>query len=72
MEVGSSREITHTNEYLNQCAPIALIVEEAGGATVHDEQKTSVLDISIDHLDRRCGLCLGSKNEVEKFKKVVF
>ena len=57
---------------LYECAPIALIIEEAGGSTVHEETKTSVLDVTIDHLDRRCGLCLGSSKEVDKFKRIVW
>jgi len=56
---------------LYECAPIAFIVTLAGGMAIHEDTKTSVLDVTIEHLDQRCGLCLGSAKEVEKFLAIV-
>ncbi|KAI8894077.1 fructose-1,6-bisphosphatase class 1/Sedoheputulose-1,7-bisphosphatase [Globomyces pollinis-pini] len=59
-----------------ECAPIALIIEAAGGLSCPspnenqaDTFKGSVLDVVIEDLDNRIGICLGSKNEVLKFMK---
>jgi len=54
---------------LYECAPIAFIVEAAGGASLVDpafsSDKTSVLDIPIDTLDQRIGICYGGVDEVK-------
>ena len=57
---------------LYEVAPMGLIVECAGGNTTHEEYDSSVLDISIDDLDQRCGVCFGSSDEVAIFKKFMF
>jgi sedoheptulose-bisphosphatase len=64
---------------LFECAPIALIVEAAGGAScacpseVGEEMAPmSILDVQITDLDKRVGVCYGSKNEVERFKTYIF
>ena len=57
---------------LYEVAPMGLIVECAGGDTTHEEYDSSVLDISIDDLDQRCGVCFGSSDEVAIFKKFMF
>lgn len=57
---------------LYECAPIALIIETAGGKTVHEGDDKSVLDVQVDILDRRCGLAMGSALEVDLFRKVFF
>eukprot|EP00903_Cladosiphon_okamuranus_P019280 g17722.t2 len=57
---------------LYECAPIALLIEAAGGASVvgpapgaaPGEAPCSVLDVEIDNLDKRIGLCLGGTEEV--------
>eukprot|EP00567_Pseudictyota_dubia_P012132 CAMPEP_0197435968 /NCGR_PEP_ID=MMETSP1175-20131217/3454_1 /TAXON_ID=1003142 /ORGANISM="Triceratium dubium, Strain CCMP147" /LENGTH=359 /DNA_ID=CAMNT_0042965123 /DNA_START=27 /DNA_END=1106 /DNA_ORIENTATION=- len=54
---------------LYEVAPIGLIVECAGGMTTHEAHDGSVLDEVIDDLDRRLGVCFGSREEVEKYKR---
>ncbi|RYH00799.1 hypothetical protein EON65_48785 [archaeon] len=64
---------------LYECAPIALIVEAAGGmscvcsseANEHCEP-VSLLDVAVTDLDKRVGVCYGSKEEVERFKSYIF
>ena len=57
---------------LYEVAPLGLVVECAGGATTHEARDGSVLDCVIDDLDRRLGVCIGSTEEVEKYKKFMF
>lgn len=64
---------------LYECAPIALIIEAAGGAscacpseTAEPMEPGSLLDVLIDHLDRRVGVCFGSVTEVDRFKQAIF
>jgi len=57
---------------LYEVAPIALIVECAGGVTTHESYDGSVLDVKISDLDKRLGVCFGSSGEVEKYKKFMF
>ena len=50
-----------------ECAPIAFIVEAAGGRALTGRNSTeSVLDIVIQSTDDRIGIICGSRNEVEK------
>ncbi len=51
---------------LYECAPIAFIVEAAGGASSNGAE--SVLKMKIDHLDRRTAITLGSREEVARSK----
>lgn len=62
-----------------EASPIALIVEAAGGLSCACSSEvgeamapTSILDVSIDNLDRRVGVCYGSEDEVERFKAHIF
>lgn len=62
-----------------ECAPIALIVEAAGGASCacpseegEPMEPVSLLDVPVDHLDRRVGVCFGSVTEVDRFKSYIF
>lgn len=62
-----------------ECAPIALIVEAAGGASCACPSEVaeamtpgSILDVPILDLDRRIGVCYGSSDEVARFKKHIF
>jgi len=57
-----------------EVAPIGLLVELAGGRAIHESMQpvTCVLDIKIEDLDQRLGLCLGSADEVEKYCKFMF
>ena len=50
---------------LYEVAPIGLIVECAGGTAIHESCDVSVLDVKIDDLDKRLGVCFGSTNEVK-------
>jgi len=65
---------------LYECAPIALIVECAGGASTVAPMPDasdfpvaqSVLDVRIDELDQRLGVSYGSEVEVQKFKEAMW
>ncbi len=57
---------------LYEVAPMGLIVEAAGGVTTHEAHDVSVLDETIDDLDKRLGVCFGSADEVKKYKEVMF
>jgi sedoheptulose-bisphosphatase len=54
---------------LYEVAPLGLMVECAQGVTTHEFHDTSVLDIKIDDLDQRLGVCFGSANEVATYKQ---
>ena len=54
---------------LYEVAPIGLAVECAQGATTHESVNQSVLDIAIEDLDQRLGVCFGGTDEVAKYKK---
>lgn len=54
---------------LYEVAAMGLLVECAGGVTTHEFEEKSVLDVVIDDLDKRLGVCFGSKGEVEKYKQ---
>uniref|UniRef100_A0A7S1ZSA7 Fructose-bisphosphatase n=2 Tax=Ditylum brightwellii TaxID=49249 RepID=A0A7S1ZSA7_9STRA len=57
---------------LYEVAPLGLMVECAGGMTTHESEDGSVLDLVINDLDRRCGVCFGSVEEVKKYKEFMF
>ena len=64
---------------LFEAAPIALVVEAAGGASCVCPSEageplppTSLLEVPISYLDRRVGVCYGSSEEVARFKSAVF
>jgi len=44
--------------------PMALIVEQAGGAATDGRRR--ILDVQPERLHQRIGVVLGSKNEVER------
>jgi sedoheptulose-bisphosphatase len=75
----SSKSAKAKLRLLYECAPIALIIEAAGGAScvcpseVEDNiDPVSLLDVVITDLDRRVGVCYGSTEEVQRFKSVLF
>lgn len=75
----SSKKSRAKLRLLYECAPIALIVEAAGGASCvcpseegEPMEPVSLLDVLVDHLDRRVGVCFGSVTEVERFKSYIF
>eukprot|EP00986_Skeletonema_menzelii_P020445 scaffold31178_cov154-Skeletonema_menzelii.AAC.11 len=57
---------------LYEVAAMGLLVECAGGLTTHEFEDKSVLDFTVDDLDRRMGVCFGSKDEVQKYKDFMF
>lgn len=57
---------------LYEVAAMGLLVECAGGVTTHESEDISVLDLEVDDLDRRLGVCFGSKDEVALYKKFMF
>lgn len=64
---------------LYECAPIALLVEAAGGASCvcaseagEAVEPVSLLQVNVDDLDKRVGVCYGSLEEVQRFKDYLF
>ena len=68
----SSEQAKAKLRLLYEVAPMGLIVETAGGSTTHESEDKSVLDIELEHLDHRLGVCFGSTEEVETFKRFIF
>jgi len=54
---------------LYECAPMAFLVEQAGGAAT--DGHTDILDIQPEELHQRCPLIIGNRQEVELYKKFV-
>jgi fructose-1,6-bisphosphatase I len=52
-----------------ECGPFAYIVEEAGGASSDGLQ--SLLDKTIEKIDQRTQIIIGSKNEVKRVEKTL-
>jgi len=52
-----------------EAAPFGLLVEKSGGLTSDGVTGNSILDVVITGVDQRTALCLGSKNEVERFNE---
>jgi sedoheptulose-bisphosphatase len=64
---------------LYECAPVGLIIESAGGMTTvapceagQEQLAMSILDVPIGYFDKRVGICVGSVEEVERFKSHIF
>lgn len=57
---------------LFEVAPLALLVEKAGGASSCDGKLVSGLDVEITAHDQRTQICYGSVNEVAKFEKYLY
>ncbi|CAD7934929.1 unnamed protein product [Amoebophrya sp. A25] len=61
---------------LYECAPIAFIVEAAGGKSLVDPMfasaPQSVLDVAVAALDQRIGVAYGSSAEIELFQTHMF
>jgi len=64
---------------LFEAAPIAFIVEAAGGNSCACSSEageittaTSILDVVISDLDKRIGVCYGSSEEVQRFVSHIF
>eukprot|EP00955_Chlamydomonas_euryale_P049109 354175-Chlamydomonas_euryale.AAC.10 len=54
---------------LFEVAPLALLVENAGGASSCDGLGVSGLDVEVKQHDQRTQICYGSKGEVARFEK---
>lgn len=52
---------------LYECAPLAKVIEIAGGASSDGTQ--SILKVKIESYDQRIPVCLGSKAEVKRFEE---
>eukprot|EP00978_Attheya_sp_CCMP212_P026146 scaffold85475_cov44-Attheya_sp.AAC.1 len=68
----SSEQAKAKLRLLYEVAPVGLLIECAGGTTTHEARDQSVLDIPIDDLDQRCGVCFGSSDEVAIYKQFMF
>jgi sedoheptulose-bisphosphatase len=75
----SSKSAKAKLRLLYECAPIALIIEAAGGGScvcpseVEDSiEPVSLLDVMITDLDRRVGVCYGSVEEIQRCKAFLF
>jgi fructose-1,6-bisphosphatase len=52
-----------------EAAPFGMLVEKAGGKTSDGVTGGSILDVQINSVDQRTALCIGSKNEVDRFNE---
>jgi len=75
----SSAEAKAKLRLLYEVAPIALVVECAGGASCacpseagEDQPPVSALDVVITDLNKRVGVCYGSLEEVERCRSMLF
>lgn len=75
----SSKSARAKLRLLYEAAPIALIIEGAGGSScvcsseaLEVIEPISLLDVVITHLDRRVGVCYGSTEEVDRFRNYLF
>merc|ERR1712118_373381 len=57
---------------LFEVAPLALLVEKAGGASSCDGQQLSWLDVPITEWDQRTQICYGSVGEVKRFEEYMY
>eukprot|EP00195_Chlamydomonas_chlamydogama_P016177 CAMPEP_0202894988 /NCGR_PEP_ID=MMETSP1392-20130828/4268_1 /ASSEMBLY_ACC=CAM_ASM_000868 /TAXON_ID=225041 /ORGANISM="Chlamydomonas chlamydogama, Strain SAG 11-48b" /LENGTH=387 /DNA_ID=CAMNT_0049579851 /DNA_START=53 /DNA_END=1216 /DNA_ORIENTATION=- len=57
---------------LFEVAPLAMMVEAAGGASSCDGKCVSALDIPILVHDQRTQICFGSKGEVKRFEEYMY
>lgn len=57
---------------LFEVAPLALMVENAGGASSCDGKSVSALDIPILGYDQRTEICFGSIGEVRRFEEYMY
>ena len=57
---------------LFEVAPLALLVEKAGGHSSCDGKPVSGLDVEVTEIDQRTQICYGSLNEVARFEKFMY
>lgn len=75
----SSKKAKAKLRLLFECAPIALIIEAAGGDSCacpteigESMDAKSILKVRINSIDQRLGVCYGSKDEVKRFRNYIF
>lgn len=66
---GSKKNPMGKLRYLYECAPVALLIENAGGAASNG--KDAILDIQIQSMDQTEPLFIGSKNEVKRMEELL-
>ena len=54
---------------LFECAPMAYLIEQAGGRATNGEKP--ILDLEIESLDQRTPILIGSENEVKKVEEIL-
>lgn len=54
-----------------EAAPFGLLVEKAGGKTSDGVTGESILNVTINAVDQRTALCVGSSNEVDRYNDMV-
>lgn len=54
---------------LYECAPMALLMEQAGGRATNGKKR--ILDLSVETLDQRTPIYIGSEDEVKKAEKMM-
>lgn len=54
---------------LYECAPFALLMEEAGGSA--SDGQIRILELAVEKLDHRTPIFIGSKNEVKKVEEML-
>lgn len=57
---------------LFEVAPLALLVEKAGGESSCDGKCVSGLDVIVDQHDQRTQICYGSIGEVKRFEETLY
>ena len=57
---------------LFEVAPLALLVEKAGGASSCDGKCVSGLDVEVTAHDQRTQICYGSVGEVKRFEETLY
>lgn len=57
---------------LYEVAPMGLIMECAGGVAICEDKDMSVLDVKIEDVDQRLGICFGSTDEAAKFREIMY
>ena len=57
---------------LFEVAPLALLVEKAGGASSCDGLCVSGLDVEVEKHDQRTQICYGSVGEVKRFEETLY
>jgi len=55
-----------------EVAPLALLVEKAGGWSSGDGKPESALAIKIENYDQRTQVCYGSRDEVKRFEEYMY